>query len=40
MEYATNPHVIQNVGKTSQMTALTTLPQPVIRRAALVTDLV
>jgi len=30
MEYATNPRVIQNVGKTSEMAALTTLLKPVI----------
>jgi len=30
MEYATNPRVNPNVGKTSDMAALTTLLQPVI----------
>jgi len=30
MEYATNPRVIRNVGKSSQMVAVATLLQPVI----------
>jgi len=36
MEYATNPGVNPNVGKTSQLAALTTLPQPVESDAHLI----